>query len=646
MFSEKAVSDFHNHIRSSESSSRVEKKERDEEGREIGHPRTMDFLALILTLVFYFVLKSRIEALEKKITVLENASARTEPRIAPFADPARLVAGSVAAIPSRDPDLVHDSEAPLRTGVAASDIPDASSQFTPPTATPKLAPKQDFSDWLRVDWPMKVGALFLILAVGWFVTYAFVHDWIGPVGRVALGIAFGCALLVFGSMRSWKNRTQGGVLLFVGAISLFLTILVGMDYYGFFSPLFALLSMFFVTAFIGAIAFKQDNLPLAASALVFGGIVPGSISDGADMNIVFLYLFVLCSGVLFFAYSRWRVLAILSLFIVTIYSFGYEAMGGFDKTWKDVVFAFMFLAVFYAANMRAMIAGRIADRADLFVAGWIGLLSLAWMNLVAPEDARTTLIVFCAFLFAVTAYALSRITLLKDPMMVYSAVAVTLLAAATARELEGNALAIAYAFEFGLLTVVGLYMNRYEQVLPRALTFGSVAAFAIPFFLSIESVSEAVVANAAGRGVGGNLITLALLGTVAAFIAFSVYFFRNRGAADQVSSTLLKTFASVASFYGLLLFWYVLHLIIPSYYVASMVALVAFTVAGLIFFLIGTETGSRSQRAVGTALFVLVAARLLLVEFWSMTMAVRIVTFFIIGILFVSTAFFKNRTKD
>lgn len=598
----------------------------------------MSILALILVLVFYFVLKGRVESLEKKVKMLEDGRTRVQATHETVTDSVRIAGNENMGIPVRDSVVRIEPDQVNATGPAI--------QIVQNDTVPKPPVSKGFSEWIRVDWPMKVGALFLILAVGWFVTYAFVHDWIGPVGRVTLGIVFGCALLVVGMMRSWKNVTQGSILLFVGAISLLLTIVAGMDYYGFFSPLFALLSMFLVTAFIGTIALKLDNLRLASSSLIFGGLIPAFVSEGADMSIVFLYLFAICSGVLFFTYSRWRKLAIISLLIVAFYTIGYGAMGGFDETWKNVVFAFMFLAVFYATNIRAMITARVATREDLFVAGGTGLLSLVWMDLVAPEDARTMLTILCAFLFAVSAYVLSRITSLKEPMMVYSAVAVTLLAAATARELNGNALAIAYAFEFGLLSVVGLYMNRHADVLPRALTFGSVAMFAIPFFLSIETVVEAVDAQSIRHSIGGNLITLALLGTVAAVIALSVYLFRNRGKTDRESEMLLTAFAWVASFYGLLLFWYVLHLLIPSFYVASMVALVAFTVAGLVFFLIGTENGNKSQRAIGTVLFILVASRLLLVEFWSMTMAVRIVTFFIIGILFVSTAFLKNRSKN
>jgi len=67
------------------------------------------------------------------------------------------------------------------------------------TATKKSATEdtRDFTDtdiglpgresvvinWLKTDWPMKLGALMLLIGIGWATTYAFMNNLIGPYGK-------------------------------------------------------------------------------------------------------------------------------------------------------------------------------------------------------------------------------------------------------------------------------------------------------------------------------------------------------------------------------------------------------------------------------------------------------------------------------
>lgn len=39
-------------------------------------------------------------------------------------------------------------------------------------------------DWFKVDRPMKIGGLLLLIGFGWFVMYAIEHNWISPLMRV------------------------------------------------------------------------------------------------------------------------------------------------------------------------------------------------------------------------------------------------------------------------------------------------------------------------------------------------------------------------------------------------------------------------------------------------------------------------------
>ncbi len=81
---------------------------------------------------------------------------------------------------------------------------------TPPPAEPPVAARVearppsapatrgvDLESIIAGRWLNRVGIVALLLAVAFFLKYAFDNDWIGPAGRVAIGLLFGAALLVF-----------------------------------------------------------------------------------------------------------------------------------------------------------------------------------------------------------------------------------------------------------------------------------------------------------------------------------------------------------------------------------------------------------------------------------------------------------------
>ena len=45
---------------------------------------------------------------------------------------------------------------------------------------------------------MKLGAALFIVGFGWFVSYAFINNWIGPLGRISIGIVAGVLVMGLG----------------------------------------------------------------------------------------------------------------------------------------------------------------------------------------------------------------------------------------------------------------------------------------------------------------------------------------------------------------------------------------------------------------------------------------------------------------
>jgi uncharacterized membrane protein len=72
---------------------------------------------------------------------------------------------------------------------------------------------------------------------------------------------------------------------------------------------------------------------------------------------------------------------------------------------------------------------------------------------------------------------------------------------------------------------------------------------------------------------------------------------------------------------------------------------VIYTIIGIISYLYGLAIGKRVLQLYGGTLIGFVVGRLLLVDVWRMELAGRIVTFFLIGALLVSTAFLGKKKK-
>src|SRR3990167_3790055 len=102
--------------------------------------------------------------------------------------------------------------------VAATSAP-----LSSPPAT-SLPPQQNlFLAWISENWLLKLGALLLLIGFGWLVTYAFLNNWIGPMGRIAFGLVAGAGILALGYWRMRTFVTQGAVFVALGAAVILLT---------------------------------------------------------------------------------------------------------------------------------------------------------------------------------------------------------------------------------------------------------------------------------------------------------------------------------------------------------------------------------------------------------------------------------------
>ena len=111
----------------------------------------------------------------------------------------------------------------------------------------------------------------MLIGVSYFLKFAFDNNWIGPAGRVAIGLLAGIAIVVWS-----ENFRHRGYVIFsyslkaVGIGVLYLSLYAAFQVYSLVPGGVAFIMMFAVTAATAVMAWTQDAEILAAFALIGG----------------------------------------------------------------------------------------------------------------------------------------------------------------------------------------------------------------------------------------------------------------------------------------------------------------------------------------------------------------------------------------
>lgn len=572
----------------------------------------MDGIAFIISVVLLLMmlaLKKRVQHLENLIESRGIASRQDIIGSAPFAS---------VPVP-----LEHVSQpAPV---VGATPFPQ-------PVEATQPSPFDAFVRWAEEDWLMKLGALLLLIGFGWLVRYAFLNNWIGPAGRITIGIACGVLFLVGGWWRVQRFISQGSVFLALGSGIVLLSVFGARYLYDFFTPFSALVIMFLSVAFVAlaSVRFRVRSLSLVSLAL--GGVVPLlTHAPTSDYIGLFSYLFVVVIGATWIAaLTGWRILTPASLVLVTLYSM--QHLTGVVSVDNDVLllFAYAFTGVFFLTNVIGSVRSSQEDpAADAITAAGVGLFLLVWIWQAAPAEWQSLIMVAWMVVFSAGAFFVFRATGKRVPFFAYAAVSVALLASATAVELEGAWLTIAYIIESACVSLV-----IYAALGNVQLALRSTLLLAGPAVLSVESI---MAREWRYFVIHKHFVVLLLFASVLSVLgAFFGKKADRQNSSDNLGAVLLLIFGSIY-YYALL--WLSLHAGFQNDDTAVMIALAVYTIIGIICYFYEAAGGANHVRAYGGALLGFVVGRLLIVDVWNMALAGRIITFFLIGILLMSTAF-------
>jgi uncharacterized membrane protein len=570
-------------------------------------------LFLIIGLLWLFALQSRIKRLEQRIAAGARGSESAAP---PSVEPAGPQPAAVPAEPAAETEL------PAVPVAAQSTDGDVESRLIA---------------WFKEETLMKVGALLILLGFGWFVTYAFMNNWIGPVGRIALGLVAGAALLGIGWWRFRAFMVQGSVLVALGATVIHLTVYAARMIYDFWTPTVALGVMFAAAAYVALASVVYRNKRLAVWGLALAGVAPLlAHAPTADFVGLFSYLMIIVVGTLWIIrVTGWRELIVAALALIAAYS--PPAMFGADAK-IILVFIYAFAAIFFTTGIFAILrsAGR-GVQADVYVAAGNGVLLLAWILTVAEREWQSLIIVAWLLAFLAAAFTVFRATRATTPFYAYAGVGVAMIAAATARELNGSALTIAYLIESAVVSFAIYAVLRDVRIVGRSLLL-----LIGPGILSMQNISSPAWAHSIWHEDAATLLLISLvLFGLGSFFRHRIREYHLLGADPVARYDIALTI--IGSVYACIIVWLSFNALYQPD-TAVMLALIVYTLLGLATYVYGRMAMHEVIRQYGAVVLMLVIIRLLLIDVWNMALTWRIITFFIIGALLIASAFIgRNR---
>lgn len=288
--------------------------------------------------------------------------------------------------------VLEQAETPIAAAGPAPPVPPPVPRPEHPAVKPPIAPASpsaqpvfsSFTPGTPVDgrslesrigsqWFNRVGILAVLIGMAWFLKLAIDNHWIGPLGRVLIGLIAGAALIAWSErFRSHGFAAFSYSLKAVGSGILYLSLWAAFSFFHLVPAGAAFAAMILVTAFNGYMAWMQDAELLALYAIVGGFSTPILVSTGGNHEVTLLsYVLLLDVAVLALVLLRPWSRLLFAAFTGTVLMFA----GWWSEYYSDAQSGrtAFFLACFFLifAFAPRLVRLKLEDQAPL--SGWDAL---------------------------------------------------------------------------------------------------------------------------------------------------------------------------------------------------------------------------------------------------------------------------------
>ena len=531
----------------------------------------------------------------------------------------------------------------------------------PPPITLPPAPAPTFSAFdlesmIGRRWIGWIAILLILFATAFFLKYAFDNRWIGELGRVSIGIAFGIAMCLGGfryRQRGWRVFSQ--ILTSGGIVLLYLSTYAAFGYYHLVGQKTAFVFLGILIAEAAALALVYNAPAIAIMALIGGLLTPVLLhSDRDQYRSFFTYLVVLDAGTLALL-KHWRGLSSIAYYGTQLLFWAwYDENYHIQK--RGAVLAFqtaIFLLFLLAHLVRELVRRESANLEDallLLANPFVFFATTYHLFNSIHHDWMGAFAIIMALLYAgIAKLLLTRGVKSRREILLLIAVALTFVTIAIPIQLRSNWITIAWAVEGVAILWAGLEIQSLRL---RAHAF---ALFALAFFKFL--FWDTPYGYRPAFTPVFNRYFLSSLAMIGCYLA-AVYLFDRASKRNLASADVTKLVIALCAAFA---FWLLISIENHTYFVARALAektsadaeherwlgqmalsvLWAAYAAALAAF--GFVRRVAAARWAALALFAFTIVKAMLVDIAQLQQLYRIIVFFVLGILLLLVAWGYHR---
>lgn len=207
----------------------------------------------------------------------------------------------------------------------------------------------------------RIGMVALVLGISFFLKYAFDNNWVGPAGRVMIGVVAGVILMILGWKFIRKYPVYGQLLSGGGLAVLYLSVFAAFNFYSLIDQLPAFLIMMLITTGGIIISIIYDAPSLIIASVIGGFSTPFLLSNGTNNEFgLFSYVLILDLAVLTVSFFRkWHWLNLVG-FLGTFFVF--SSWAGTYYASDELGMTMFFLTLFFLVYSISPLAYNLVKR--------------------------------------------------------------------------------------------------------------------------------------------------------------------------------------------------------------------------------------------------------------------------------------------
>ena len=320
----------------------------------------------------------------------------------------------------------------------------------------------------------RIGIAAVLIGLAFFLKYAFDNNWIGPAGRVMIGIIIGMGFLGLGQYIRAKYLQYSDLLMGGGIVVLYLSVFAAHSFYGLIDSGTTGVFMFLVTLLSFAISITNATQTIALVSVI-GAFATPTLTGSHDnsMMMLFGYMTIINLGVLGVSFfKKWPRLNLAS-FVGTAINFliWFTAFYSAVDLGPTLIFVTITFIIFLVAQVaRGITAGIKADEADYLLLG-VNAFAFASMIYALLNPEYHGILGFVSVLVALVYMAVAFLVNKTNPQdtglnIFLPALAVVFLSIAVPLQFSGSWIAVAWLIEAcALYSIASVISNRGFQVM-------------------------------------------------------------------------------------------------------------------------------------------------------------------------------------